>query len=120
MEEGQDPDRFLFTSWWFIELVVLVVCLGAIVGAFLVTPGDHAVSLFGVEIPEVCTFRRLTGYRCPGCGLTRSFAWFAHGHPIESFRTHWLGPPIFLLLAAQIPYRLLRLVRGPVQPAGSR
>ena len=97
-------------AWIAIALAVLTV-------AALVHPSDTQLTLFGWDIPVMCTFRRLTGWPCPGCGLTRSFVWMAHGHPIDALRMNLLGPPLFLALLAQIPLGIRRELR-PGQPVG--
>lgn len=58
------------------------VALGA---AFLVSP-DHVA-----DGPVICPFRRLTGLPCPGCGLTRSWVYLAHGWWRESLAAHPFG-----------------------------
>ncbi|MFH1475994.1 MAG: DUF2752 domain-containing protein [Verrucomicrobiota bacterium] len=35
----------------------------------------------------ICTFRRLTGYPCPSCGLTRGFVAMAHGQWLAVLHT---------------------------------
>jgi hypothetical protein len=92
---------------WFL----LLVCGAVVVASALLQPGAEAVSLFGWELPGLCTFRNLTGLRCPGCGLTRSFAYMGHLQPLEAFRMHLLGPPLYLLVAAQVPWRAWRRFR---------
>lgn len=47
-----------------------------------------------------CTFEALTHVPCPGCGLTTSFAHMAHGHVLQSFGAHLMGPLLFLLTLA--------------------
>lgn len=86
--------------------VILAVVFGAIVlAAALLSPSDEAVRVFGYEVPIMCGFRRLTGMGCPGCGLTRSFAFMAHFDPVGAFRMNWLGPFLFAGFATQPPYR---------------
>jgi hypothetical protein len=58
--------------------------------------------------------KAVTGQDCLGCGLTRSFTYTAEGALSAAFERHRLGPPLFLLVLAQIPYRLWALLR----PAG--
>jgi len=53
--------------------------------------------------------RLLTGVDCPGCGLTRSIVALVHGQLALGFRCHHLGPAVFVLLLAQVPYRLYYL-----------
>ncbi len=77
----------------------------------ILEPSVGAVSLFGHRIPTLCMFRLLTGHRCPGCGLTRSFTFMGHGRVAEAFHLHVLGPALYVLVAAQIPYRLWRVAR---------
>lgn len=110
----QRIDR-IATSWWFGDLLLLAVCSVVVVLAALITPSDHMLSLFGVEIPVVCSFRTLTGYGCPGCGLTRSFTFMAHGAIFQAFAMNPLGPPLFAVVASQLPWRgwrLLKQMRG--------
>lgn len=102
---------------WFGPGAVLAVCVVVLVLAATMTPGDGALTLFGWEVPVVCGFRRLTGHPCPGCGLTRSFTWLAHGHPIEAFRINALGPIVFAFVAAQVPLQARRLWR--LRPRGA-
>ncbi|MCA9490880.1 MAG: DUF2752 domain-containing protein [Myxococcales bacterium] len=96
----------------FGHLVLLVICATIVVLAAVLTPTDAVVSVFGYEIPVLCGFRRLTGIPCPGCGLTRSFVYLAHGHPIDAFRMNVFGPFLFAYVAGQVPYRAWLLWRG--------
>lgn len=45
--------------------------------------------------PELCGFHRATGIDCPGCGLTRSFCFTAHGELAAAFGFNGLGPVLF-------------------------
>ena len=102
----------MILSWWFAEVFLLVLCGAAVTVAWLLSPGADVGSLFGVEVPVLCTFRRLTGLECPGCGLTRSFTFMAHGSIGGAFEANLLGPVLFTLVASQVPYRIIRIVRG--------
>ena len=94
---------------WLADALLLALCGSVVLVALLLTPSPDAVSLFGHEIPIVCGFRRLTGLPCPGCGLTRSFAFAAHLQIAAAFRAHLLGPVLFAFVAGQVPFRLWRL-----------
>ena len=43
-----------------------------------------------------CSFKEITGYSCPSCGLTRSFHASANLNIAQAFAFHLLGP-VFLL-----------------------
>jgi hypothetical protein len=47
--------------------------------------------------PTLCLVRRLSGHRCPGCGMSRSWTLAAHLRIASAFRAHPLGPPTFAL-----------------------
>lgn len=94
---------------WHLDALIFVGALGIVVLAALMRPSDEVLTLFGMEIPTVCTIRRLTGMSCPGCGLTRSFAYMAHGAVLPAFRMNLLGPVLFLGVAVQLPWRAVRL-----------
>lgn len=101
------------TTWWFGHVLLLGLCTGVLAVAVLMRPDPDVLTLFGWEVPVVCSFRRLFGVGCPGCGLTRSFVFLAHGMPLEALRINAFGPFLFALVAAQPPWRLWRLWRGP-------
>lgn len=76
-----------------------VVAIGA---SFLLSP-DH------IEDGAVlCPFRRITGLPCPGCGLTRSWVYAAHGWWGDSFAAH----PFGLVLMAAVIALVIELVRA--------
>ncbi|MEE2752194.1 MAG: DUF2752 domain-containing protein [Myxococcota bacterium] len=94
-------------QWLLGGGALLVLLLSA-----LLDPSAQGVGLMGWEFPPLCTWRRLTGWRCPGCGLTRSFVYMGNGQWLEAFRMHWLGPVGWGLVAVQVPFRAWKLF-GP-------
>jgi len=41
---------------------------------------------------SLCPFKMLTGFPCPGCGITKSLVFFYEGDIYKSFCYHILGP----------------------------
>ncbi len=76
------------------EAGMLVAGLFVIAGAFLY---PYVEGIADAVMPG-CLFHRVTGIPCLLCGMTRSFAAAAHGHLLEAFRLHLLGPPFFILV----------------------
>ncbi|MEQ1501696.1 MAG: DUF2752 domain-containing protein [Myxococcota bacterium] len=116
-------DRFerIARRAWFGDAVFLTVSVAILAAAAILHPSSEAVSLFGIDVPVLCTWRRFTGYPCPGCGLTRSFVFLAHGQLRAAFGMNLFGPPAFVYVAAQVPWRLIRIARrqgwiGPRTP----
>ena len=62
----------------------------AMVAYLLFVPGT------GVDGILRCPFRWLTGYSCPGCGMTRATTHALHGSWAASFEHHPLGVPFVL------------------------
>jgi hypothetical protein len=94
------------------ELTLLAGFLGVLTASVLLGPGVDGVRFLGVEIPSFCLFHQLTGWRCPGCGLTRSFVYLGHGHPIAAFWMHPLGPVLYLVVIQQAVVRSWQTVRA--------
>ena len=98
--------------------MVLVAAVVVLAGASVFgTSSDGRVSdpWFGIRVPNLCALKRTTGYDCPGCGLTRCFIAMGHGQWGRAFQYHPVGTAMFVVVAAQIPYRaiqLWRLARG--------
>lgn len=97
----------------FQGLILLLATGTLILAACLRIEQGSAVLLPGLSraLPEICTSKRLFGWSCPGCGLTRSFISLAHGEWLAAWQYNPAGPLFFALFAVQIPYRLGQLRR---------
>lgn len=69
-------------------------------------PRGIRVPGFAKPLPEICNARRMFGFDCPGCGLTRSFVLSAKQQWGTAFRIHPFGTLGFAFLMALVPYRL--------------
>jgi len=67
------------------------------------------VGLLDYPLPHSCMSRSLFGVPCPGCGLTRSFIYLAHGDWRSSLAMHRLGWLMALAVVLQFPYRIASL-----------
>lgn len=94
------------------ELIITGLFLVAVLGSLVLEPSTGGLRLFGHELPTVCLFRAVTGWRCPGCGLTRAFTFMGHGRVLEAFGIHWLGPPLYLFSVGFLVYRVVQLGRA--------
>lgn len=72
------------------------------------------VTLFGYTIPSLCMFHNITGFDCPGCGITRSFIYALHGQWQNSYLMHIWGIPLAAIVAFQVPYHLWRATGGDI------
>lgn len=57
----------------------------------------------GLGMP--CVFRLVTGYRCPGCGMTHAAMALIHGQPKTAFRENPLSLSVVPLLLLYGAYR---------------
>ena len=51
---------------------------------------------------SLCPFKMLTGFPCPGCGITKSIVYFYEGDVLKSVSFHILGPFVVLFCMALI------------------
>jgi hypothetical protein len=79
---------------------------------------DGRLTLFGYHPPSTCALRSILGVKCAFCGMTRSVCATAHGQLKSAFGMHPLGPPLFLFVLLQIPYRIYAIVVSP-RPANA-
>ncbi|WP_449149019.1 DUF2752 domain-containing protein [Stomatobaculum sp.] len=64
----------------------------------------------GLGIP--CVFRLVTGYRCPGCGMTHAAMALIHGQPKTAFRENPLSLSVVPLLLLYGAYRAEVYIRS--------
>ena len=86
---------------------IWVLLLVAAIYLFVFEPGKSGFF-------PLCPFRVLTGFTCPGCGITRALHHILHGHFISAFMLN----PLFFLLGPFLIFALLRysviVLRGGV------
>lgn len=51
---------------------------------------------------SLCPFKMLTGFPCPGCGITKSLVYLYQGDLQKSFSYHIFGPLAFIFCMAVI------------------
>ncbi|MFC5980513.1 MULTISPECIES: DUF2752 domain-containing protein [Flavobacterium] len=51
---------------------------------------------------SLCPFKMLTGFPCPGCGITKSLVYFYQGDIYKSISYHILGPFVILFCCLTI------------------
>ena len=78
------------------------------IGWILVMGTAYAIwfSFTGIGIP--CPIRAVTGYRCPGCGITHCAVNLLHGRVREAFEANQF---VFILAPFGLIYGLWRAVR---------
>lgn len=59
-----------------------------------------------------CTFRVATGWPCPACGMTSSFALFVRGDLWHSMQANVAGTLLALVALLFIPWALVTALRG--------
>ena len=59
---------------------------------------------------SLCPLKMLTGFPCPGCGLTKSMVFFYEGNLQKSFHYHILGPAVIAFCIVTIFVLSLELI----------
>ena len=88
------------------NLIILIVCVVVLAGAFILEVDQLGLWLFGIKWPMHCFLYHTFGIKCALCGLSRSFCSLADGDLAGSFGFHPLGPLLFFFTVFQVPYRL--------------
>lgn len=96
---------------WF-DLVALALALSILgASAVLTVEPDQNIKLTGTDrnLPRMCSVKRMFGFDCPACGLTRSFIHLSRGDVSASFTANRVGILVALSVALQVPLRLFVL-----------
>ncbi|KAF2507477.1 DUF2752 domain-containing protein [Flavobacterium foetidum] len=59
---------------------------------------------------SLCPFKMVTGFPCPGCGITKSLVYFYEGDLYKSLSYHILGPFVILFCATTIVVLITELI----------
>ena len=93
-----EPNRKFGT----LDAMGLVGLLGLLIARFI--PVAKIIPFWG------CAFRTLTGWPCPGCGLTRAADRFAHFNFIGALKANPLGTLAAAVLAGAVVWSVLHLL----------
>ena len=99
---------------WLYHGLWLAIPAAALALSFVLEVRDERqviVPLANQPLPELCTFRRMFGIDCAGCGLTRSFISISHGDLIQSLRYNPAGLLLYAMAVFQLPWQSLQLWR---------
>jgi len=61
---------------------------------------------------SLCPFKMLTGFPCPGCGITKSLVYFYEGNILKSISYHVLGPFVIVFCIITIAVLITELKTG--------
>lgn len=61
---------------------------------------------------SLCPFKMLTGFPCPGCGITKSLVYFYEGDILKSISYHILGPFVIVFCIVTIVVLITELKTG--------
>jgi Protein of unknown function (DUF2752) len=92
---------------WF----ALFAALSILFLARLLKPSPSGVGTHEQLHLPACPFFRLTGWPCPSCGFTTSFAHAARGDWLQALTTQPFGLLLFGLTLMTIPVCLVLLIR---------
>jgi uncharacterized protein DUF2752 len=111
------PKKPHLPDWQFhaIWLVLPALAIGLSLVLEIRDSRQVIVPVLAQPLPELCSFRRVLGIDCAGCGLTRSFISIGHLRLADAWSYHPAGPVLYALALFQLPYRsvqLWRLSRG--------
>jgi hypothetical protein len=101
---GSSWDRAVWIGLAFVAGSVLAT-------ARVLAPDPIRGSSAQLGIPP-CGFQTLTGFKCPGCGLTTAFAYLAHFDVVGAFHANAFGILLFLVTLAFVPFALYAAWRG--------
>lgn len=87
-------------GWWLVGLFVALV-----VGSWVFPHTPMSGTIW-------CPFRRLTGFLCPGCGMTRACVSLVRGAVGESLGHHAFGVGLVFGLGVSAGQHFVQIVRG--------
>lgn len=114
-ETNRQSDRL--TTWllWLAAIGLSLVPLSLLGVARTLTPADQGLGTHQQLGLPPCSMRLMFGLRCPGCGMTTSWAHFTRGHWVRSIQSNSGGFLLAILAIVAAPV-LLRAAWTSVPP----
>jgi hypothetical protein len=100
-----ERDTHYTPTQWAVRIIGLLILPVALLLGRLFASQVH-------DAPVICLWRRLFGWRCLGCGMTRALCLFATGQWGASIRTNWLIVPVIAAALVIFIMSLIWLIRA--------
>ena len=86
-----------------------------ILGAVLILAIPYVIMLQSTNehleaAQSFCLFKMLTGFPCPGCGITKSLIFLYQGQMLKSLEYHLFGPLTLLVCLASVIVLIIELI----------
>ena len=114
--EGKIPPALLSSRWKARAWNFGWTCSAAapLLVARMLTPSERGVGTHQQLGLPPCTFLWATGFPCPFCGMTTSWALAAHYEIARSIHTQPAGFALFVVCAAFVPILLALAITGRI------
>lgn len=112
MEPLQSDPTLLSRAQRAVLLTTGAVLLSLLALAAVLEPDPRGLGTHERLGLPPCTFRQLTGYRCPSCGMTTSWAQLVRGRIVDAFRDNAGGALLGLVSMLLAPWSLISGGRG--------
>jgi len=88
------------------KLYGILIAMLTIIVPYLIMLSDRHVE----SSQSLCPFKLMTGFPCPGCGITKSIIFFYKGDIIKSLSYHIFGPFVILFCIVSIFVLTLEII----------
>ena len=86
------PAGLPITLMLILILFIYFVCFAA--GLHSMVTGMDTIGFLN-QLPDFCIFKRVTGYKCPGCGMTHAFLLLGRFQITDAFQYNIISPFLF-------------------------
>ena len=125
MSSGYRSEPHPRQLFWYQRTALIVsgsILLALLATGYWLIPDPRGVGTHEQLGLPPCTIHLLWGLRCPGCGMTTSWAYYVRGQWVNSAQANLGGMALAMLSTVLVPWALVSGARGRWcgQPVGEK